>query len=204
MIWLRVFFVFSVCVFLISIIAYVRVNWSISAETAKEVITDEAERSEIPYAGVRFTPLTNKVRSPQNKGNADDGNGDGQQHKHRVPDFNGEQESVQFQSTKDQIESENEISEVDAAESSGRQVRIAELKRRIEWLSEQTKQLEEEEETLPPRYPPGQEPTRQTPEEMERDRKIDNQRREIRLKLVELGKEEYYLSRELRELQQEP
>ena len=67
------------------------------------------------------------------------------------------------------IESEQEISETDVTGASERQERIAEIKRRIEWLSEQIKQLEEEEETLPPRYPRGQEPTEQTPEEMERD-----------------------------------
>ena len=102
------------------------------------------------------------------------------------------------------IESEHEISEADATESSERQVRIAEIKRRIEWLSDQIKQLEEEEETLPPRYPRGQEPTEQTLEEMERDREIDTLRRELRLKLAELGTEKYHLRRELRELQQEP
>ena len=80
------------------------------------------------------------------------------------------------------IDSEYEISETDATKSSERQVRIAEIKRRIEWLSEQIKQLEEEEETLPPRYPRGQEPTAQTPEEMERDRENDTRRRELRLK----------------------
>ena len=102
------------------------------------------------------------------------------------------------------IESEHEISETDATGSSERQERIAEIKRRIEWLSEQIKQLEEEEETLPPRYPRGQEPTEQTPEEMERDRENDTRRRELRLKQAELGTEKYHLRRELKELQQEP
>ncbi len=102
------------------------------------------------------------------------------------------------------IESEQEISETDVTGSSERQERIAEIKRRIEWLSEQLKQLEEEEETLPPRYPRGQEPTEQTPEEMERDRENDTRRRELRLKQAELGTEKYHLRRELRELQQEP
>ena len=102
------------------------------------------------------------------------------------------------------IESEQEISENDATGSSDRQVRIAEIKRRIEWLSEQIKLLEEEEETLPPRYPPGQEPTEQMPEEMERDRKNDTRRRELRLEQAEFGKEYYELRRELKELQQKP
>ena len=101
------------------------------------------------------------------------------------------------------IESEQEISEADATGASERQERIAEIKRRIEWLSEQIKQVEAEEETLPPRYPRGQEPTDQMPEEMERDRIIDTRRRELRLKSVELGTEQYHLSRELKELQQE-
>ena len=101
------------------------------------------------------------------------------------------------------IESEQEISENDATGSSEHQERIAEIKRRIEWLSEQIKLVEEEEETLPPPYPPGQEPTQQMPEEMERDRKIDTRRRELRLKRAELGTEQYHLSRELEELQQE-
>ena len=102
------------------------------------------------------------------------------------------------------IESEQEISEAGATGATERQARIAEIKRRIEWLSEQIKQLEEEEETLPPRYPPGQEPTEQTLEEMERDREVDTRRRELRLKQAELGKEKYDLKRELKELQQEP
>ncbi len=101
------------------------------------------------------------------------------------------------------IESEQEISETDATGSSEHQERIAEIKRRIEWLSEQIKLVEEEEETLPPPYPPGQEPTEQTPEEMERDRENDTRRRELRLERAELGKEKYELKRELKELQQE-
>ena len=102
------------------------------------------------------------------------------------------------------IESEQEVSETDATGSSDRQERIAEIKRRIEWLSEQIKLAEEEEETLPPQYPRGQEPTEQTPEEMERDRKNDTRRRELRLQRAELGTEKYHLRRELKELQQEP
>ena len=86
---------------------------------------------------------------------------------------------------------------------SEREIRIAEIKKRIDWLREQIEQLEEEEAALPPRYPSGQEPTSQTPEEMERDRKIDTRRRELRLQMAELGKEEFYLSRELKALQKE-
>ena len=102
------------------------------------------------------------------------------------------------------FESEQDFSETGADGSSERDERIAEIKRRLEWLAEQIKLLEEEEETLPPRYPPGQEPTEQMPEEMERDRKVDTRRREIRLERAELGTEQYHLSRELKELQQEP
>ena len=82
-----------------------------------------------------------------------------------------------------------------------REVRIAEIKKRMNWLREQIEQLEEEEATLPPRYPRGQEPTSQTPEEMERDREVDTRRRELRMQMAELGTEEFYLSRELKALQ---
>ena len=114
------------------------------------------------------------------------------------------EEDVSSEKMDTDIKSEQEISEAGATGATERQVRIAEIKRRIEWLSEQIKQLEEEEEeTLPPRYPPGQEPTEQTLEEMERDREVDTRRRELRLKQAELGKEKYDLKRELKELQQE-
>lgn len=114
------------------------------------------------------------------------------------------EEDVSSEKTDMGIKSEQEISEAGVTGSSEHQERIAEIKRRLEWLANQIKLLEEEEETLPPRYPPGQEPTEQTPEEMERDREVDTRRREIRLELAELGTEQYHLSRELRELQQEP
>ena len=114
------------------------------------------------------------------------------------------EEDTSSEKTDMDIKSEQEISEAGATGATEHQGRIAEIKRRIEWLSEQIKLLEEEEETLPPRYPRGQEPTEQTPEEMERDREVDNRRRELRLKQAELGKEKYDLKRELKELQQEP
>ncbi|MDE0186958.1 MAG: hypothetical protein OXP71_16075 [Candidatus Poribacteria bacterium] len=198
MIWLRLFLVFSVCIFLISIIAFVRVNRSISTQSTKDEIVDEAERSDVPNTGVRFTPLTKKTRAPKKISHPVDG----QQFEQRVTELNDEQEVFQFQSTEGQIEPGYEIDEADATKSSERQIRIAEIKRQIEQLSEQIKQLEDEESALPPRYPRGQEPTEQMPEEMERDREIATRRRELQLQQAELGKEEYYLSRELRQLQQ--
>ena len=97
--------------------------------------------------------------------------------------------------------SEFETSEVDAAEPSERQVRVAEIKGRIEWLSERIQQLEDEERLLPPHDPHGLEPTAQSFEERAKEREIDTRRRELRLKLAKLGGEKYYLRRELRELQ---
>lgn len=208
---LRLFFVISVSIFLISLIAYVRVNWFISTQSAKkavpsskDVITDESERFEVPNTRVSSAPYSKKIHTPTKKGNADNRTKDAQQaqqFEQWVTDLNDVQKSGPSQLTEGQVKSEYEISEVDATEPSERKVRTAEIKRRIEWLSERIQQLEDEERLLPHRDPYGQEPTAQSFEERERDREIDSRRRELRLILAKLGGEKYYLRRELRELQ---
>lgn len=95
------------------------------------------------------------------------------------------------------------IPKADSTESLERERRITEIKQRLASIYQQIKELEEEEAALPPRYPPGQEPTTQTPEEMQRDAEIAARRRELRLRSVELGREQFMLSRQLKELQKE-
>lgn len=199
--WLRLFFVFSVCVFFISTIAYVRLNRSISTQSTKDVITNESKHLDTPKTRVRYIPPAKKTRAQYNNTDTDAGESEW------ATDLNGGPEAGQSTTgsspTKNSTESDYDVSEEQTTLPTEREVRIAEIKQRLEWISEQRKLLWEEESTLPPRYPPAQEPTRQTREEMERDREIDTRRRELRLRDVELAQEEWDLSRELKALQKE-
>ena len=190
--WLRLFFVFSVCVFFISIIAYVLVNRSISTQSTKDVITNESKHLDTPKTRVRYIPPAKKTRAQHNNTDTDAGQSEW------ATDLNGGPESGQSRTVSSP--SDYGVSEAQTTLPSEREVRIAEIKQRLEWISEQRKLLWEEESTLPPRYPPDQEPTRQTLEEMERDREIDTRRYELRLRDVELAQEEWDLSRELKAL----
>ena len=206
--WLRLFCVFSAGIFLISVVAYVWVEWSISTHTTKNTmsgISEHADAPRIPKTWSRTAFTAKETRVQQKSGDI----GEKWSFEQGLTDSFDEQGLAQSEFQEDssqpeeQMESGHESSEADETKPSEREIRIAEIKKRIGWLREQIEQLEEEEAALPPRYPPGQEPTSQTPEEMERDRKIDTRRRELRLQSAELGKEEFYLSRELKALQKE-
>ena len=206
--WLRLFCVFSAGIFLISVVAYVWVEWSISTHTTKNTmsgVSEHADTPRIPKTWSRTAFTTKETRVQQKSGDT----GGEWSFERGLTDFSDEQGLAQFEFQEDSslagdlMESGHGTSEVEEAKPSAREIRIVEIKKRIDWLREQIEQLEEEEAALPPRYTPGQEPTSQTPEEMERDRKIDTRRRELRLQSVELGKEEFYLSRELKALQKE-
>ena len=154
-----------------------------------------------PKTRVRYIPPAKKIRAQHNNTNTDAGQSEW------ATDLNGGPESGQSTTGSSPMENSTEsdygVSEEQTTLPTEREVRIAEIKQRLEWISEQRKLLWEEESTLPPPYPPAQEPTRQTREEMERDREIDTRRRELRLRDVELAQEEWDLSRELKALQKE-
>ena len=195
--WLRLFFVFSVCVFLISIIAYVRVNRSISTQSSKDVITNESEHLDTPKTRVRYIPPAKKIRAQHNNTNTDAGQSEW------ATDLNGGPESGQSTTgsspTKNSIESDYGVSEEQTTLPTEREVRIGEIKQRLESLSNQIEQVDEELAALPP--PPKRELGDIiiiSREELEIENEIAALRYELSSSAVELGNEYYYLRRELR------
>lgn len=197
--WLRLFCILAVSIFLISIIAYVWVDQLISTQS---FITAESKHLDAPKAEVRFTAPARNAHAQQKTAVTNEE----QLLEQRVTASNDELKSIQPQndslSMQDPTESKHEVSQIQPASPSERELLLTEMEQRLEWLSERIKQLEDEEAALP--SPPQREyPTTITLEEMEREKEIAKQRYELRLRAAELGKEYFYLKRDFKALQQE-
>lgn len=194
--WLRLFFILAVSIFLISIIAYVWVDRLISTQSFR---TAESKHSDAPKAEVRFARNTYAQQKTVVTN-------EGPLLEQSVTASNDELKSIQPQSDsslmQDSIESKHEVSQIQPAPPSERELLLTKMAQRLEWLSEHIKRLEDEEAALP--SPPQREyPTTITLEEMERENEIAKQRYELTLRAAELGKEYFYLNRDFKALQQE-
>lgn len=214
--WLRLFCIFSFSIFLISVIAYLRVNWWRSIASTKGLITGKVNNLDpqnTVASGQRKSAVSPERRASRPKITMRSNQPETSQ---SHGDFLSKEDTDQSGNGFDGV-SQTQVgpltpgvseTQVDPSTPSEHELRIVEIKESVKWLSKEIKQLDEEEATLPPRRPIEERrmnpsTTFFTREEMERENEIAARRREIRLKSVELSTELFYLRRELKELQQE-
>ena len=203
----RLFFIFSLTIFLIASIAYVWVELSISTQSTKDAISDESTHPDAE-TGSQITGVNLQRTNTVYRGGTSVGA--------EAMEDNGRPEAVQSQPDylpavdfENITESKYGVSEaqINPSAPSERKQRIIEIKKRTKWLLEEMKRLAEEEATLPPR-PSAVDRRARSPiiishEEMERENEIAERRLELRLKSVEHSKEFLSLQSELKAMQHE-